>query len=212
MLLLFVDDIVNYLLTIDPLEFAGLVFGLLAVLFLIKENLYTWPSGIAYVLISFVIFWKASLYGDFLLHVVFLILNIYGWIIWSQKSNVSSPHIPIRRLNLRQSLGALGASLLGILVFAQFLIFFPQWIDGMAPAALPYWDSTTSILSVTGMWLTAKKYIDNWYYWLVVDILATGIYLYKDIHFYALLYFIYIGLAITGYLAWKRSMSLQTSQ
>ena len=205
------NEISNYILNIDPLEFAGLIFGLLAVIFLIKENILTWPAGIIYVLISFVIFWEAKLYGDFLLHIVFLILNIYGWYSWRQSISTQNEQISIQKLSQGQSIKVFAATFIGIIVFAQALIYIPTWIADMPPASLPYWDSTTSVLSVTGMWLTAKKYIDNWYYWLVVDILATGIYFFKDIPFYSLLYFIYIGLAIAGYLAWKKSMKLQVS-
>ena len=209
MIISVLNEISNYILNIDPLEFAGLIFGLLAVIFLIKENILTWPAGIIYVLISFVIFWEAKLYGDFLLHIIFLILNIYGWYSWRQSKSNQNEQIPIQKLSEGQSIKIFAATLIGILVFAQALIYIPTWIADMPPASLPYWDSTTSVLSVTGMWLTAKKYIDNWYYWLVVDILATGIYFFKDIPFYSLLYFTYIGLAIAGYLAWKKSMKLQ---
>ena len=80
----------------------------------------------------------------------------------------------------------------------------------MADASLPYWDSATSVLSVTGMWLTTKKKIENWYYWLIVDILATGIYMYKELYFYGILYFVYIFLAVAGYMAWKNSLENNT--
>ncbi len=201
-----ISEVIQYCRTIDPLELAGLLFGILAVVFLIKEHILTWPSGIVYVLISFIIFWREQLYGDFLLHIVFLVLNIYGWILWSGHREEDTSILSIRKLSGRRFVILFLISALGIVVFAQFLIYIPSMIEGMSPSSLPYWDSTTSVLSVTGMWLTAKKYIDNWYYWFLVDILATGIYIYKGIHFYALLYFIYIGLAIMGYIAWKKSM------
>ena len=101
----------------------------------------------------------------------------------------------------------MGITLIGIFVFAKVLIGVPSLFDGVDPPALPYWDSTTSILSVTGMWLTARKKIDNWYYWFAVDVLATGIYVYKELYFYALLYLFYIGMAVAGYLAWKKTMT-----
>jgi nicotinamide mononucleotide transporter len=61
------------------------------------------------------------------------------------------------------------------------------------------------------MWLTARKKIDNWYFWLVINVLATGIYFYKELYFFSLLYFLYIGMAIMGYMAWKKTM-LQTNK
>ena len=203
------QEIIEYGSEISLLEFSGLVFGLLCVYFLIKQNIFTWFCGIVYVLISFVIFWQTKLYGDFLLHIVFLCLNIYGWIEWS-KGKRPEEKIHVTTLTMKNSIITLLLSMVGILIFAQLLIYGPGLIRDMQPASLPYWDSATSVLSIAGMWLTARKKLENWYYWLVVDILATGIYFYKGIYFYSLLYFIYIGMAISGYLSWKQSMQIKT--
>ena len=209
----FWDGVISYASGIDFWEFSGLVFGLLAVLFLIRENIWTWPTGIAYVIVSFVVFWNARLYGDFLLHVFFLALNIYGWHYWLRgKTNAQQKEqVPVSTMPVQGLLLTIGASGLGIFLFAQFLMALPRWFEGVAPAALPYWDSTTSILSVAGMWLTARKKIENWYFWFAVDVLAAGIYFYKELYFFSLLYFIYIGMAVSGYLSWRRSMRLTVS-
>ena len=202
-----VNEAVDYALNMNILEAIGLIFGLLCVLLLIKENILTFFCGIVYVLISFVIFWEARLYGDFLLHIVFLVLNIYGWYNWL-KGNKESQDLPLQvsTNSVQDNIKLLVISVIGIILFAQLLILGPGWIEGMPAASLPYWDSATSVLSVTGMWLTTKKKIENWYYWLIVDILATGIYMYKELYFYGILYFAYIFLAVAGYLAWKKSM------
>ncbi len=194
----------EYLLTIEWLEASGLIFGLLAVYFLVKENVLTWPSGIAYVLVSFVIFWQQQLYGDLLLHIFFLVLNIYGWFYWTQGDKSGKQKVFITRLDLRMNLIYALISIIGIGLFGYFLTNIHHIFPNLQPASVPYWDATTTSLSVVGMWLTAKKKIENWIYWLIVDILAAGIYVYKDIYFYALLYFIYIGLAILGFIEWKR--------
>lgn len=201
------NEAVSYAMNMNLLEASGMVFGLLCVFFLINENILTFVCGIIYVLISFVIFWEARLYGDFLLHIVFLVLNAYGWYNWS-KGNREAQDQPLQVSSdsMQQNMILLVVSIIGIVLFAQLLILGPSWIDGMQAASLPYWDSTTSVLSITGMWLTTKKKIENWYYWLIVDILATGIYVYKELYFYGILYFVYIFLAVAGYMAWKRSM------
>ena len=77
------QEIISYASHIDFLELLGLIFGLVCVWLLIRQNIYTWPAGIIYVLISLVIFWRIQLYGDFILHIFFLILNIYGWYFWA---------------------------------------------------------------------------------------------------------------------------------
>lgn len=199
-----INGILNYGRNIDILELLGLIFGLLAVYYLIKENILTWPFGILYVLVSFVIFWQEKLYADFALHVFFLVLNIYGWWYWVEggkpknKQEVSISHVSIFRLIFLLIISFLGVTSLGFT------------LEKYTDASLPYWDSATTVLSLTGMWLTARKKIENWYFWFIVDVLATGIYFYKGIYFYAVLYLIYIGLAIVGFFAWKETMKLQT--
>ena len=199
-------EIVSYSETISFWELSGLIFGVLCVVFLIKESILTWPFGIAYVITAFVVFWEAKLYGDFLLHIFFLAMNVYGWYYWVHGTKKSESNLTITKMSKNGSLSSLGLSIFGVLVSAQVLINIPNWFEEMEPAALPYWDSTTSILSVTAMWLTARKKIDNWYYWLFVNILATGIYFYKELYFFSLLYFLYIGMALMGYVAWKKTM------
>lgn len=202
----FWQAIVDYAVQINFWELTGLITGLLAVIFLIKENILTWPFGIAYVFVSFAVFWEAQLYGDFLLHVFFLILNIYGWWFWVKGKKQPEEPVQVTRMTTAKNLKVVGITVLGIFIFAQLLLGIPQWFVGASPASLPYWDSTTSILSVTGMYLTARKKIENWYYWLAVDVLASGIYFYKELYFYTTLYLVYIVLAFLGYLAWKKNL------
>lgn len=203
------SEISGYISQINFWELSGLITGILAVVFLIRQQILTWPFGIAYVLVSFVVFWEARLYGDFILHVIFLILNIYGWVHWVKRSQ--DHDLEVTKLSLKSATTILTITALMVFVFGKFLIAIPDLFEGVEPASLPYWDSTTSMLSVTGIWLQARKKIDNWYYWLAVDVLATGIYFYKGIYFYAVLYLIYIGMAIAGYLAWKKTLTRLTT-
>jgi nicotinamide mononucleotide transporter len=195
----FLETAWAYAVQINALEAAGLVFGLLAVWLLIKQNIWTWPAGIIYVFISFVIFWQVKLYADLALHVVFLVLNVYGWYYWIYGNKNKDKELPVTTTSPKVLAMLIGLSVVGI---AAMGTLFLRYTD----AAVPYWDSTTTVLSLVGMWLTAKKKIENWHFWFVVDVLATGIYLYKGIYFYALLYLVYIGMAVAGYLAWRKDL------
>lgn len=203
------EQVFDYAVNMDHLELAGLIFGLLAVWYLIKQSILTWPAGIIYVFISFVIFWRIQLYGDFILHIFFLVLNIYGWYYWLYGIKKGDKEVPVTVNSLKNNLIIAVATLSGVVVFGYFLQNLPSLIDGLQPAALPYWDATTSILSVTGMWLTTRKKLENWYYWITVDVLATGIYFYKGIYFYSILYGVYIIMAIYGYLEWRKTLRNQ---
>jgi len=199
----FFQETINYASGIKLLEFCGLIFGLLCVWYLIRQNILTWPAGIIYVLISFVIFIQAKLYADFILHIFFLILNIYGWYYWRSPEK-EEEQLPVTTSNHRMLIILAILSGASIYLCGKALSYYTD-------ASLPYWDSATSVLSIAAMWLTAKKKIENWIIWLVVDVLATGIYFYKGIYFYCLLYLVYIVMAIAGYLAWRKSLNLQTA-
>ncbi|MFY0628145.1 MAG: nicotinamide mononucleotide transporter [Reichenbachiella sp.] len=198
------NEILIYTQSIGTLEFLGLIFGLINVILLIRQNIMTWPAGLVYIFISFIIFWQYQLYGDFILHILFLVLNIYGW--WNWKNGRKEElELIVSKLDTKEHGILIVITVFGIFLFGYLLSNINLIWTGIEAASVPYWDATTSILSVTGIWLMAKKKIENWYYWLVVDILASGIYFYKGIYFYSFLYGIYILLAVIGYLAWKKS-------
>jgi len=190
--------IVDYAVDMKILEILGLVSGLMCVILLIRQNILTWPLGIFYVLVSLIIFWRERLYADFMLHMVYLLLNVYGWYHWVHGKQQQSEQLPVTMYSIRTNILLLLPTILVTLI-AGWL--FANYTD----ASVPYWDSTTTIFSFTGMWLTARKKLESWYYWFFVDVVATGVYIYKGIYFYALLYCIYIGLAVAGYINWKKS-------
>ena len=194
----FWQGIAEFAGALNVLEFLGLVTGLLTVWLLIKENILTWPLGIIYVLISFVIFYQTKLYADFALHIVFLFLNIYGWYFWAKGRKSDSDDLPVTKTDLKPLVIVIVLSILGIFVVAEIL--------KTTDAAVPYWDSTTTSLSIGAMWLQARKKIESWYFWILVDVLATGIYINREIYFYAILYGAYIFMAFSGLIAWKKSM------
>jgi len=121
------QEIIGYAIGIDVLEFAGLIFGLLAVWFLIRQNILTWPAGIIYILISFVIFWRVRLYGDFILHVFFLVLNIYGWYYWLHGRKNNKEELPVTTFSLPVNLLIALVTALGVWGF---------WSLGSCPALL----------------------------------------------------------------------------
>lgn len=201
----------DILANINAFDFWGLVAfvsGILAVVYLIRESIWTWPFGILYTIISLFVFYESRLYGDLFLHIFFLVLNVYGWVHWVKGKEKKEEELSVTTLNFKEGSLFLLASGVGIYLFAQFLMQLPVWFNGIEEPSLPYWDSATSMLSVTAMWLTARKKLDNWYYWFGIDVLATGIYFYKGLYFYSVLYLIYIVMAVLGYLAWKKSLKL----
>ncbi len=175
--------------------------GLLAVWLLIRQNIWTWPIGFTYALVSVAVFFDAKLYADVALHVFYVGMNLYGWWYWRFGGNrragekLAVIRTPRRQVLLLVVLNALGIFLMG---FA---------LSNLTDADFAYWDSSTTVLSFSAMWMMARKYLENWIVWFFVDIVAVVLYLVKGINLYALLYAVYLAMAVAGWLSWRRTMS-----
>src|SRR5262249_44349113 len=183
-------------------EATGLVSGLLCVALLIRQNIWNWPIGMLYSIVSMAVFYRERLYAELPLQLFYVVMNGYGWYYWAfarARDRHSNDELPVARV---PSQIALGLALLVAVVTAATGFFYATQTN----AAYPYWDSAATTMSFAGMWMTARKWIENWYVWFVVDVLETGIYLAKGIDLYAVLYCVYIGMAIAGWWAWRQSM------
>jgi len=196
--------LLQQLAAMDWLEACGLVSGLLCVWLLIRQNIWNWPIGLVYSLVSLVVFYRARLYADLGLHVFYCVMNAYGWYYWLRGARpASESELPVTRIPHTTAV-----SLAVVVVVAT-------WVSGYTlsthtDAAVPYWDSATTMMSFGAMWMMARKHIENWVVWLVVDVIATFIYLHKDLELYAVLYGVYIAMAVAGWWAWRRTMQPQT--
>ena len=132
----------NILLTISPLELGGVLFGVIAVWLLIRQNIWTWPFGIFYIAISLHIFYASKLYADFALHIFYLFMHLYGWVYWLQTDTEKKLKANVGREKQRMLLALSVLSLICIFISGYLLSRFSD-------ADLPYWDSTTSILSLS---------------------------------------------------------------
>ncbi len=188
------------------LELTGLLSGLLCVWLLIRQNVWTFPIGLVYSVVSVAVFIEARLYADVLLSGYYVLMNAYGWYYWLYGGMRNAADVlPVSRTPPRT---AWVLSLVTAVAIGAMGWFF----DTRTNADFPYWDSATTCMSFAAMWMTARKYIGNWVVWLVVDVIATAIYYVKGIHFYAILYGVYLGMAIMGWRAWQLTMTKQSAE
>ena len=181
-------------------EGIGAALGVIVVLCLIRENVWAWPLGVAYVLVSVTVLAEARLYASLWLHLLgFLPMNIYGWYHWLYGGEERN-ELPVTR--------AAGATLAGLGVLCVLGGFgFGWYLATRTDAAYAYWDSSILVMSLAAMWLTARKKLDNWIVWFVVNVISVTIYFAQDLPAYAGLYALYIPMAVWGYFTWRRSMA-----
>ncbi len=184
------------------LEIFGTITGLLYLFLSIKQNILLWPLGIATSLAYIIVFYNSKFYADMSLQVYYVAISIFGWYLWVfGKRPKGSYSLPVKRLSKTLMVILLINSFVLFLVIAFLLI---EYTD----SPLPYWDSFTTALSIVATWMLAKKIIEHWLIWIVVDFISLGLYIYKDLIITAFLFFVYAVMAYVGYVEWRKTLNL----
>ncbi len=198
------------------LEFFGTVLTLWSVWLLARNRILNWPVGIAGVTLFAVLFYQIRLYSDFAENIYFLLMSIYGWWRWLHPATAAEAAAPRElritrnspRANAAWAAGIAAASLLLGFVMTRIHLLAPRLFP--EPAALPFLDAWTTVMSLAAMALQTRRKIENWVLWILVDVLAVGIYFFKGVKLVALLFLIFLGLATHGFLLWRRALRSET--
>ncbi|CAM1356745.1 nicotinamide riboside transporter PnuC [Tenacibaculum halocynthiae] len=187
--------------TLDiSLEIIAVFFGFLSVWCSKKNNIWVFPTGMISTSIFVYLLLKWGLLGDMMINGYYFAMSVYGWYIWTRK--VDASHVtPISRTTSKEKK-------ISILIFFATLIFvyavytyFDKWNNWTA-----YVDTVTTAVFFVGMWLMARRKIENWIYWIIGDLISVPLYWYKGFTFTSIQYFFFIFIAILGYIAWKKNI------
>lgn len=181
---------------------AGL--GFIAIFLQIKQNVWYWLVSIVMVSMYIYIYIDARLYADMSLQVYYLIISFYGWYMWLYGKKVNDHKTQL-------SVSTISQNLIAILTIISIVLFFIiAWILlQFTNSDLPYWDSFTTSLSFVATWMLARKKIENWLIWIVVDAVSVGIYIYKELYPTAVLFLFLTVLAYVGYTKWKKDLIME---
>ena len=193
----------NWLLA-HYIEIVGVVFSVIYLLFSIRQNILLWPTGMISAILYMVVFFQAKFYADMGLNVYYFFISIYGWIVWQKGKGDSGRQSIIRRIQWKQGLILTG---LTALAFVGIGLILDRYTD----SPIPYWDALTTAMSFTATWMLARKILEHWIIWIIVDAISMGLYLYRGLYPTMILFAIYTTMAVIGYLEWKKSQSLTRS-
>ena len=186
-------------------ELVGTVCYLSSVWLIAKRRVLTWPIGIISVLLYMSLFYQIRLYSDALEQVYYLIVSIYGWWYWVRSRSDDASVISVGFSALRTAMVWLIVTVIvGIAVGAlmsRVHTLLPSVFT--EPASYPYVDALTTIGSFSAMWLMARRRVESWLYWIVIDLVGIVLYYLKSVRFVALLYVVLLVLAIKGFRGWK---------
>lgn len=197
------EEILSFFTTDRLIEITGLIVGLVYLYFEYHANRLVWLMSVIMPMISICIYFRAGLYADFAINIYYFLIAVYGYIAWSFgfKKRERNP-LPISRMPLKSYAIAVPALLA---IFAAL-----SWtLINLTDSTVPYWDAFTTALSIVAMWMLARKYVEQWIAWFIVDAVCIGLYFYKGIYFYSALYSVYTVIAIFGYRKWLRLMRSQ---
>ena len=190
--------------TIDiVLEIIAVAFGFLSVWFSKQNKIWVFPTGMISTSIFVYLLLKWSLLGDMMINGYYFIMSVYGWYVWTRKID-DTQVTPISKINFKEkkiSVAIFFATLLFVFIVYKT---FDKWSDWVA-----YADTITTAIFFVGMWLMAKRKIDNWIFWIIGDIISVPLYLYKGFTFTSFQYLGFTFIAIFGYLAWKKNLNKQ---
>ena len=181
------------------LEIFGLVSGLVCVWLMIKQNVLTFPIGLAYAVASVLVMARNQLYADVLLNAYYVVINAYGWWYWSVKKEEQGAELVVSRVTAKTAAALFGIGVLGVITIIGLLSHYTS-------AQQVILNSITTTLSFIAMWMSARKLVENWLIWLLVNVLSVGLYFLQGIYPYALLYAVYLVMAVQGYREWMVSM------
>ncbi len=203
------------------LEVAGTIIGLVYLWLEYYASIYLWIAGIVMPAIYIFIFYRSGLYADFAFNVYYLLAAVYGLVLWTKntkpKDVIKSDEIDGTIVSQTTDSGitsifdGTGNTLRNVvLVFLLLLFSIALALDNLTDSAVPWWNALNSSLSIIGMWMLARKYVEQWWLWIAADIVCTGLYIHTGLYFTAALYALYTVIAVFGYRKWRRMMKTTT--
>ena len=197
----FFNTVADQFLQNSLLELIAVVFAVAYLLLAVKENSLCWFAAGISTLIFLTIFWDVKLYMESALQIYYLVMAAFGWYQW-RRVNEESNSLQVSRWNLRQH--SLALALIAVLTFTSGYL-----LNSGTDAKLPYLDSFTTWASVITTFMVARKILENWIYWLVIDSVSIYLYVDRELYFTAILFAVYIVIIFFGWRAWFNSYQKQ---
>jgi nicotinamide mononucleotide transporter len=194
---------VQYWHATTALELVAVVTGFACVWLAARESIWNFPVAIVSCLLYVFVYYRARLYSDCYLQVLFIVLSIYGWYEWLYGGR-DATELGVTRTTRREWLA-------GAAFAVAFTLGFGYYLQYNTDASLPHLDSFTTAGSIVAQYLLTRKRLENWLLWILVDLIYVPVLWYKELYPTSLLYGLYLGLAAYGYWQWRRELAHPTA-
>lgn len=191
------------------IEILGTIVGIIYLWQEYHASINLWLTSIIMPAIYLYVYYSAGLYADFGINIYYLVIALYGWLAWRYNFSLTEKTESEKELYIshikKSYIPRLAVLFLALwLIIARLLMEFTD-------STVPISDAFTTSLSIVGMYMLARKYVEQWFVWMIVDIASSALYLYKGLYFTAVLYFVYAIIAIFGYRKWKKMISYENN-
>jgi nicotinamide mononucleotide transporter len=187
----------------SPLEWVAVGLGIINIILLVRRNIWNYPFGIAMVTLYFFIFRDQRLYSDMLLQVFFAGVQLWGWAAWNRAGGMDGP-VVVKRLTRSAQLHWIGGTIVATGLWGWAM-------HTLTNAAAPWWDAAVAMGSVAAQILLTERKLENWVAWIMVDVIAIGLYASRGLTLTAALYGLFLVMSIAGYVEWRRAAHHQST-
>jgi len=196
-------DLIFKWLSENYIELLGAILGIAYIVLSIRQNIWTWPIGLATSILYVWVFLVSKLYADMSLQMYYVFISIYGWYEWIRVNQTNRTE-PLKMSHLQRRLGV-------ILSVVTFLIFLLIWyiLKTFTDSQVPVADALATSLSIVATWMLARKILEHWIIWIIVDTFSVGLFWYKNLMPTVLLFVVYTIMAVIGYIEWKKEVKAE---
>lgn len=177
-------------------EDLGFITGALSVWLTVVENIWNFPIGIANDIFFFVLFWQVGLFADMGLQAIYVVLGFQGWYLWL-RGGKNKTALKV------SSVSPLELMILALITIAATtgLTFYLQSVRDSAS----FLDALTTVLSLVAQYMLNRKFLENWYFWILADLIYIPLYVYERLYLTSVVYVIFLAMCLIGVAAWLRS-------
>ncbi|MFV5698216.1 nicotinamide riboside transporter PnuC [Flavobacterium sp. ZT3R17] len=183
------------------LEIVAVIFGLFSVWYAKKDDILVFPTGLVSTFIYVYLLWKWTLWGDMMINGYYFIMSIYGWYHWTRKKG-DTVEFPISVISNHEKRIAIIIFIFTVAFVVSVYHYFDKFTTWYA-----YVDTFITGIFFIGMWLMAKRKIENWIFWIIGDVISIPLYFAKGFTFTSFQYIIFTIVAVYGYLEWKKTLN-----
>jgi nicotinamide mononucleotide transporter len=197
------QPVADALRAVNPVELVAVAFGLLSVYLAAREHIISWPTAIVNVAIFFALFWRAKLYADAVLQLVYLVLSVYGWYEW-RFGGAQHSRLQVSRATRKHWLVVVPLFLVGGLGLGALLARYTD-------SPVPYFDALLTAASLVAQWMMTRKLLENWVIWIAADLVYVPLFIQRGLPLTAVQYAVFLLLAALGWHGWRQSLRAQAA-